>query len=147
MEIERKFLVSSLPEDLESYPKKELSQAYINASPVIRVRKSDDAYELTVKGEGMLSREELNLAITEEAFQKLLLKHEGRIIEKTRYKIPYEGLIIELDLFHGDFEGRILAEVEFTSEDEAASFTPPDWFSEEVTYDPAWHNVNMALGK
>ena len=144
LEIERKFLVSSLPEDLEKYPHSELIQAYINASPVIRIRKDRDRCELTVKGSGLLSHEELNLPLTEEAYLHLLEKHEGKVIEKTRYRIPFGDLTIELDLFHGFLEGKILAEVEFPDEDAALSFIPPGWFKEDVTYDPAWHNAVMA---
>lgn len=145
MEIERKFLVSSLPEDLESYPASRMQQAYIHTDPVIRIRKADDQYELTVKGRGLLSREELNLPLSKDSFETLLKKHEGRIIEKTRYRIPYGKYTIELDVFRGVFEGRILAEVEFPTEEEACQFVPPSWFLKDVTLDPAWHNANMAF--
>ena len=145
MEIERKFTLRSLPEDLNCFPHEELSQAYICRDPVIRVSKAGSMYELTVKGEGLLSREELNLPLTEEAYHNLLFKHEGKIIEKTRYRIPLDPYVIELDIFHGENEGKILAEVEFPSEEEANAFTPPSWFLKDVTFDPHWHNVNMAF--
>ena len=145
MEIERKFTLRSLPDDLDQYPHKDLSQAYICRDPVIRVRKAGNTYELTVKGEGLLSREELNLPLTEKSYLDLLSKHEGKIIEKTRYRIPLDPYVIELDVFHGENEGKILAEVEFPSEEEANAFSPPSWFLADVTYDLRWHNVNMAF--
>ena len=65
MEIERKFLVRSLPENLEQFPRKRMEQAYISTSPVIRVRRCDEDYILTCKGRGFLSREEHELLLTE----------------------------------------------------------------------------------
>lgn len=59
--------------------------------------------------------------------------------------IPLDSHTIELDVFHGYMEPLIMAEVEFDSEEDANSFTPPEWFGEEVTYNRAYHNVNMAL--
>ena len=144
MEIERKFTLSSLPEHLEDYPHSELVQAYLNRFPVVRLRKADDTYELTYKGSGLLAREEYNLPLNKESFYHLLAKHDGNIIEKTRYRIPYGQYTIELDCFHGFLEGQTLAEVEFPTEEEALSFSPPGWFLKDVTFDPAWHNAAMA---
>ena len=146
MEIERKFLIGRLPDQLEKYPFSEIEQAYLNDKPVIRIRKSGDRYILTVKGEGVLAHEEYELPLSEDSFLHLMAKADGRIIRKTRYKIPYGNYTIELDLFHGDFEGLQLAEVEFPSIEEAESFTPPDWFTKDVTYDPAYRNAVMAYG-
>ncbi|MBR6321735.1 MAG: CYTH domain-containing protein, partial [Lachnospiraceae bacterium] len=112
MEIERKFLIGRLPDQLEKYPFSEIEQAYLNDKPVIRIRKSGDRYILTVKGEGVLAHEEYELPLSEDSFLHLMAKADGRIIRKTRYKIPYGNYTIELDLFHGDFEGLQLAEVE-----------------------------------
>ena len=146
MEIERKFLISKLPEALGKYPSSEIEQAYINEKPVIRIRKSDDRYILTVKGEGVLAHEEYELPLTEDAFLHLLSKADGKIIRKTRFRIPYGKYTIELDLFHGEFEGLQLAEVEFPDIREAEAFTPPDWFTKDVTNDPAYRNAVMAYG-
>ena len=57
MEIERKFLVEHLPEDLADYPKKRIEQAYLCTDPVVRVRRSDNSYYMTYKGRGLLARE------------------------------------------------------------------------------------------
>lgn len=146
MEIERKFLVSEIPENLASYPHCEIEQAYLNEVPVLRIRKKDDAYILTYKSKGMMIRQEEEMPLTKEAYQHLLTKADGRVIEKTRYMIPYKEHTIELDVFHGCMEPLVMAEVEFESEEAANAFVKPEWFTDEVTYDRRYHNVNMALG-
>lgn len=142
MEIERKYLIKELP-DLEAYSYTDIEQAYISRSPVIRVRRAGSEYWLTVKGRGMMVREELNLPLTAESYLHLLRKAEGTVIRKRRYLIPYGAYTIELDLFKSPREGLYMAEVEFPDEDEARSFTAPDWFGREVTDDPDYHNSNM----
>ena len=61
MEIERKFLINSLPADLNSYPFHLIEQGYLNTDPVVRVRRQDEEFYLTYKGKGFLAREEYNL--------------------------------------------------------------------------------------
>ena len=76
-----------------------------------------------------MAREEYNLPLTEEAYLHLKPKADGLVISKTRYLIPEKDrLTIELDVFHDDYEGLLLAEVEFASEEQANSYTPPAWF-------------------
>ena len=77
MEIERKFLVAILPENLEKYPKSRIEQAYLCTEPVLRVRRKNEAYILTYKGPGLLVREEHEFPLTEEAYQHLLEKAEA----------------------------------------------------------------------
>lgn len=142
MEIERKYLIKELP-DLAQYTSHHITQGYLNTNPVVRVREDGDKYYLTYKGKGLLAREEANLPLTKEAFEHLVEKSDGKIIRKTRYLIPFEPYTIELDVFEGDHAPLIMAEVEFPSIEEANAFTPPEWFGEEVTNDPAYHNSNM----
>lgn len=146
MEIERKFLIRKLPEHLSHYEKKQLTQGYLNTAPVVRIRREDDNYILTYKSSGLRSRIEEEMPLTKEAFEHLLPKCDGTIIDKTRYSIPIKdtALTIELDEFHKDFSGIYLAEVEFLSEEAADAFVPPAWFSEEVTYDGQFHNSHMS---
>lgn len=159
MEIERKFTIKTLPENLDSYPFHHIEQAYLNTNPVVRVRKEDDNYYLTYKGSGMMAREESNLPLTKEAYYHLREKADGNIISKRRYLIPLnnpgfkegfpappEGytLTIELDIFDEPFSPLVIAEVEFGSKDAAESFMPPDWFYEDVTYCREYHNSYMA---
>ena len=150
MEIERKFTIKELPADLESYPFHHIEQAYLNASPVVRVRKEDDEYYLTYKGSGMMTREESNLPLNREAYYHLRAKADGRIISKRRYLIPLPNPGFQestgLPYPPSDYSLTIeMAEVEFGSEEAAEAFLPPDWFDEDVTYCQEYHNSYMAL--
>lgn len=146
MEIERKYLVKKVPDNLESYECKKISQGYLCTNPVVRIRRSDDEYYLTYKGKGLMVREEYNLPLTMEGYEHMLPKVDGRLIEKSRYLIPLEGnLTAELDIFEGDLAPLILVEVEFDSVEAANAFTPPEWFGDDVTESTKYHNSNMAL--
>lgn len=143
MEIERKFLLKQLPE-LNAYTYRQLEQGYLSTNPVVRIRKDDDKYELTYKGKGAMVREEYNLPLTKEAYEHLRKKIDGRLIVKKRYLIPFGDFTIELDIFEGDLAPLTLAEVEFTSEEQAKQFTPPDWFAEDVTFSKLYHNSYLS---
>ncbi|MCR5374227.1 MAG: CYTH domain-containing protein [Lachnospiraceae bacterium] len=153
MEIEKKYLVDTSTLHLADYPRKELMQGYVLRDPVIRARKEDDKYYLTVKGKGLLAREEMNLELSRDAFDTLMKKTDNAIIEKTRYLIPYtyysdfqmseRHVTIELDVFKGKLSGLILAEVEFDSTEEAREFVAPSWFTKDVTNDSRYQNANM----
>lgn len=145
MEIERKYLLRSLPEHLESYPYKQIEQGYLNTEPVVRIRRSDDIYTLTYKGKGLMVREEYNLPLNTESFAHLKEKIDGRLIKKRRYLIPFDDRhTIELDIFEGDLAPLQLAEVEFATEEEANSFVPPAWFGEDVTFSTKYHNSRLS---
>ena len=92
-------------------------RGYLSTSPVVRVRKDDDKYELTYKSKGLMVREEHNLPLTKESYEHLRAKIDGRLITKKRYCIPYGIYTIELDIFEGDLAPLVLAEVEFPTED------------------------------
>lgn len=146
MEIERKYLVSELPETLNNYPYRTIEQGYLNTDPVIRIRRDNEKYELTYKSKGLMTREEYNLPLTKESYEHLIKKADGNIITKKRYEIPdNSGHTIELDIFEGVFSGTILAEVEFDSVEEAESYNPPAWFKEDVTMNKMYHNSNMSM--
>lgn len=145
MEIERKFLIKKLPDNLTSYKARKIEQAYLCTDPVVRVRRDNDDYYLTYKSKGMLVREEYNLPLTKEAYGHLLAKADGNIITKTRYEIPEkDNLTIELDVFEGKFDGLLLAEVEFASEEEALCYIPPEWFGEDVSNSTKYHNSTLS---
>lgn len=144
MEIERKFTVKELPDNLDNYPCKRIEQGYLCTKPVLRVRRKGEEYWLTYKGEGLLVREEHEFPLTAEAYQHLLAKADGRIIQKDRYHIPYEGYTIELDVFDGELAPLVIAEVEFPSVEAANAFAPPAWFDKDVTADPAYSNSNLS---
>lgn len=141
MEIERKFLIKHLPDNLSSYPFHQIEQGYLCTAPVVRIRRQDEEYYLTYKSKGLMVREEYNLPLTKESYAHLLPKIDGILISKKRYLIPIEsGLTIELDIFEGKLAPLILAEVEFDTEEQAKAFTPLEWFREDVTYSMDYHN-------
>lgn len=154
MEIERKFLLKDLPSCLNDYECYRLEQAYITTKPVIRIRKkvkagdvasSDAKYILTVKSSGLMMREEYEIDIDEEGYNTVLKKAEGNIITKDRYIIPLDSsLKMELDIFRGIFQGLVMAEVEFPDEESAKKYTPPEFVSEEVTFDRRFSNSAMS---
>ncbi len=145
MEIERKFLVKELPDNLDSYPHTQIEQGYLSTGPVVRVRQDGDSYYLTYKGGGMMVREEYNLPLTKKAYFHLREKADGHLITKVRYRIPLDdGLTAELDIFSGVMEGLIMVEVEFPDEQSAFTYEPPAWFGKDVTLDRRYHNSYMA---
>ena len=144
-EIERKFLVKNLPENLENYPHHKIKQGYISTNPTIRIRQWDDKYILTVKSSGLMKKQEYELDISEEQFGNLWNKVEGNTIEKTRYIIPLkDNLKAELDIYIGFLSGFMNVEVEFLSTQDAIMFDPPDWFGQEVTQDPKYSNSSLS---
>lgn len=143
-EIERKYLIRTLPDNLDSYPHHDIEQGYLCTDPVVRIRRQDNDFFLTYKSKGLMIREEYNLPLTREAYLHLRPKTDGRLISKRRYLIPYGPYTIELDRFISPKEGLLLAEVEFPDEKEALAFTAPDWFGEDVTSSPAYHNSNLS---
>lgn len=147
MEIERKFLVNTPPDGYISCPFHQIEQAYLCTEPVVRIRREDESYYLTYKSKGLLSREEYNLPLTKEAYDHLLTKADGNILTKKRYLIPVEGrpdLTIEFDVFEGKFSGLMLAEVEFSTEEDARAFLPPAWFSRDVTFSGEYQNSRLS---
>ncbi len=152
MEIEKKFLVKEVPKHLEQYEKWEIEQCYLCQRPTIRARKKNDDYILTykcrtAKEQGIkdvnVSIEE-ELPLTEDAYLHLRDKADGIVIAKTRYRIPYGKYMVELDVFHGEYEGFFLAEVEFPTVEESRSFMPPEWFGDDVSGNKKYTNSYMA---
>ena len=148
MEIERKFLITELPENLTQYNCRRIEQGYLCTAPVVRIRRQDEEYYLTYKSKGMMVREEYNLPLTAEAYAHLREKTDVNLISKQRYLIPLnETLTAELDIFDAPFAPLMLAEVEFSSEEEANSFVPPAWFGEDVTFSGKYHNSYLSCLK
>ena len=142
MEIERKFLINELP-DLSKYDYVDIEQGYLCTHPVVRIRKKNEKFILTYKGGGLMAREEIEAELSKEAYEHLREKIDGHPITKRRYLIPLPPYTIELDVFEGHKKGLIMAEVEFPTIEEAHNFIAPDWFGEDVTEDPSYHNSNM----
>lgn len=148
MEIEKKFLIKSLPPGLGQYKKKDIEQGYLCLAPVVRIRKSNSQYILTYKslpdgkeGGDVRVNNEIEAPLTKEGYEHLREKTDGNIIKKTRYLIPLpDGHTGELDIFEGNLKGLYFIEVEFADEEDAAGFVPPDWFGENVSSDKRYAN-------
>ena len=143
IEIERKFLVSSHAFKSELLCKNHIAQGYLNSDPerTVRVRIKGEKGFLTIKGktnQAGLSRFEWEKEIPIAEAKELLLLCEKGVIDKTRYEIPVGHHLFEVDEFHGENEGLIVAEVELKTEDEI--FEKPLWLGVEVTQDKRYYN-------
>jgi CYTH domain-containing protein len=142
LEIERKFLVRSLPAGFDELPRDEIRQGY--AEDGLRFRQKGACFFETRKfGTGMVA-EELEREITREEFEHRWPSTEGRRLEKTRTRVPLSGgLEAEIDIFKGDLSGLRYVEVEFPDVESAHAFSPPDWFGREVTDDLRYKNSSL----
>lgn len=146
MEIERKFLVRSDAYRRQAYAHSHIRQGYISSGGrcTIRVRLRDDEAFLTIKSpslDGGLSRYEFEKAIARDEAEHLMLLCEPGIIDKTRYLVKSGDHVFEVDEFHGDNEGLVVAEVELYAADE--SYVKPDFIADEVTGDRRYYNSNL----
>lgn len=149
-EIEKKFLVKEIPNNLEKNESDKIIQGYLNiaSEPVLRVRAKGNKYFLTYKSstEKLTSLDynicdEYELPISLEAFEHLKNKVDGNLIVKNRYYIKLNNnLTAELDVFDDKLKGLILVEVEFEQEDDVKNFVKPDWFGEDVSKDKRYRN-------
>ena len=144
IEIERKFLVDTIPSQ-EINRSKKVKQGYVvnNDRQVVRVRSMDSDYFLTIKSNTSgLSRLEFEYQIPKvdamDMFEHLC---GSGIIEKTRHYIETPNHTWEIDEFHGRNQGLVVAEIELESEDE--QFDIPEWIGEEVSDDPRYYNMNL----
>jgi CYTH domain-containing protein len=173
IEIERKFTVKELPKDLDKYPFHEIEQGYLNVNPAVRVRRQDDEYYMTYKSSkkekavsGEIGQTEYNMSLDKASYEHLVEKADGNVIKKTRYLLPVNAdafdadylekdsvlkemldkkeIKIELDVFKAPFEGTIIAEVEFPSEEAASAYHMASWFNEDVTSDYHYKNSYMS---
>lgn len=154
MEIEKKYKIKYMPQEAGTCPKKVIEQGYLCTSPVLRIRKSNEDYILTYKsrfglpkGDGTVKVcNEEEMPLDEMGYRHLREKIDGKLIQKVRYLIPLkEGFTAELDVFGGNLEGLVIVEVEFSSQQEAQNFIPPDWFGEDVTSDKRYTNKELAF--
>ena len=144
LEIERKYLVVGEYKHL-AHNSMHLIQGYIaSGKRTVRVRVSDDGAWLTIKGpslNGGLSRYEWEKEIDVKEAMELLQLAEGAVIDKVRYYVDYEGHTIEVDEFHGDNEGLVMAEIELQLEDERVVL--PKWLGREVTGEKRFYNSHL----
>lgn len=146
MEIERKFLVKGNFKT-ESHVSTRVTQGYLSSSPerTVRVRIKGEKGFITIKGKGNASgtsRYEWEKEIPVEEARELLQLCEPGIIDKTRYLIRHEGHLFEVDEFHGENDGLVIAEIELKNENE--NFSRPAWLGEEVTGDRKYYNAMLS---
>ncbi|MGI4022112.1 MAG: CYTH domain-containing protein [Janthinobacterium lividum] len=147
VEIERKFLVDD--QKWSEFNKPEgtaYRQGYLanEKDKTIRIRIAGDKAFITIKGatEGF-TRKEFEYEIPLNDAQELLESFSLKGTSKIRYRVPVGNKVWEIDVFSGDNEGLIVAEIELNSEEE--TFEKPGFLLEEVTYDPRYYNSNLAL--
>lgn len=141
-EIERKFLVSG-EFQAQAIRQTRIVQGYLSSVPerTVRVRIKGARGYLTIKGIGNASgaaRFEWEWEIPADEAEQLLAICEPGVIDKVRYEVPAGGHVFEVDEFHGENEGLVVAEVELS--DETETFQRPDWLGEEVTGDDRYYN-------
>jgi adenylate cyclase len=146
MEVERKFRLRQ-PPDLSSSESDPIEQGYlaVGTDGEVRLRRKGDKTLLTAKRGAGLSRGEAEVEISAEQFEALWPLTEGRRLRKRRHVLPHDGLEIEVDVYEGELEGLIVAEIEFDSEEQAHGFEPPDWLGDDVTGDERFLNENLAV--
>jgi CYTH domain-containing protein len=143
LEIERKFLVKSLPAGFEALPWEAIQQGY--AADGLRFRRKGARYYETRKFGSGLVMEEHEREISREEFERMWPSTEGRRLEKRRTEVGLGGgLVAEVDLFTGSLSGLRYVEVEFHDVEAARAFSPPDWFGREVTEDLRYRNSSLA---
>jgi CYTH domain-containing protein len=143
-EIERKYLVVGEYKHL-AHNSMRMIQGYIaSGKRTVRVRIGDSGAWLTIKGasqNGGLSRYEWEKEIEVKEAMELLQLAEGAVIDKERFYVDYAGHTIEVDEFHGDNEGLVVAEIELQSEDDRVVL--PEWIGREVTGEKRFYNSHL----
>ena len=157
IETERKFLVKDEGFKAQAVEKHRVRQGYIahDGGRTVRVRLWDDIGVLTIKGpsmDGGISRYDWERELTREEAEDLFLLCKPGMVDKTRWIVPVPTVMadpdrpsrkFEVDEFHGENEGLVIAEIELGSPDEA--FEKPSWLGEEVTGDRRYYNSYLAL--
>ena len=146
MEIERKFLVKDSSYKQQAHASSHIRQGYICSGHghTVRVRMRDEEAFLTIKGpslDGGLSRYEFEKAITPDEAHSLFQLCEPGIIDKTRWLVDCGKHTFEVDEFHGDNQGLVMAEVELSAPGER--YDKPDFIGQEVTGDRRYYNSHL----
>ena len=147
VEIERKFLVISEEFKTNASHKHQIAQGYLNSNPerTVRIRIKGESGFLTIKGKGNqtgMTRFEWETEISLSEAKPLLALCEKGVIHKTRYEVEVGKHTYEVDVFTGENEGLIIAEIELTNENE--TFLKPNWLGKEVTNDNRYYNAYLS---
>lgn len=144
LEIEHKYLVVNDCYKDVAFKCVTINQGYLNRQPerTVRVRTVDDRGFLTVKGKNKGDvRLEFEYEIPYADAVSLLKLCEPGIVEKKRYYVDYKGLTWEIDEFHGQREGLVVAEVEIP--ESGFEYEKPSFIGKNVTGDPRYYNSNL----
>ena len=147
-EIERKFLVKRLPDNLKQWRSVVIEQGYLateSAGRQVRLRKTGNITSLTFKVGRGSHREEREIKLSQKQFAALWPGTAGRRLRKVRYEIPWDNVMIEVDIYRGRHAGLVVAEVEFPDRASCRRFKAPSWFGREVTGEKRYSNVRLAL--
>ena len=116
----------------------------VSGDSEVRIRSLGDERFLAVKRGSGIQRAELEIEISDEQYQALWELVEGNHITKRRFYVPLGALTAEVDVYCGELDGLITAEVEFESMGAGEGFEPPGWFGAEVTDDARFANQSLA---
>jgi CYTH domain-containing protein len=143
-EIERKFLL--IAGRWKQGPEgRRMTQGYLSRDPdrTVRVRIVGEKAFMTIKSRRMgISRTEIEFPIALDHARDLMALCFQPVIDKTRHEVMHEGMLWEVDVFHGANEGLVVAEIELPAED--TPFSRPDWIGEEVSQDPRYTNSRLS---
>ena len=146
-EIERKFAVKDLSV-IEGRVGSRILQGYIADEPMtVRVRIIEAEAFLTLKGKTLgIERDEYEFPVPFHYARELLSRYCGtRLIEKTRYRIPHQGLIFEVDVFGGSLLGLVIAEIELDDPEQFVDL--PEWIGIELSHDRRYSNSALSLAE
>ena len=147
LEIERKFLVKRLPSGWKRHAFSQIVQGYFpmaNRDIEIRVRRKGSQHFITIKGGQGRKRLEEEIEISESRFRVLWPLTRAARISKRRYKIPFNGHIIQMDIYQGPHRGLVMADIEFDSVPKSRAFETPEWLGGEITGRREYANAVLA---
>jgi CYTH domain-containing protein len=147
LEIERKFLVHSPPPRWQRFASTKIIQGYFpiaNKDLEIRLRRKGSQHFVTFKAGHGQSRLEEEMQIPQPKFRALWPLTRAARISKRRYRIPWDGRIIEMDVYYGSHRGLFTADIEFDSVRESRAFRAPEWLDREITGNPQYANRTLA---
>ena len=140
LELERTYLAKRLPKDLRRCRCKEIVDSYIpqcSEHPMLRLRKSENNYELTkkepIQNSDASEQQEQTIILTEFEFNSLQEQIKGKRVHKIKYYYDYGGRTAEFDVFQDALQGLVVVEFEFATIEEKNSFEIPDFCLADIT--------------
>lgn len=147
-EIERKFLLPALPAEIDKLESSHIRQGYltpVDGDSEVRIRDRDGVHTLAYKKGFGLIRTEIEVAISREAFQALWPATANAWIAKTRYLMPWDDFLLEIDAYEGSLNSLLICEIEYPSTESVQLVELPSWLGKEITDDIRYSNRNLAF--